>query len=104
MPASEVRQRAVVCAVEVGQGERLGRILEQVMTATEDLYRATSVLARVLAGLASGVLGSQPQAQNEVRRTPTPRECRAAYRLMLFWGQREVRLKLSEGKLAGLGA
>merc|ERR1711867_250975 len=61
VPASEVRQRAVVCAVNLGPGERLGKVLEQVMTATEDLHRATSVLARVLAGMASGVPGSDPQ-------------------------------------------
>ena len=35
---------------------------------------------------------------------PSPTERRAAYRLLLFWAQRETRRKLAEGKLLGLGA
>merc|ERR1711867_307562 len=74
VPDSEVRQRAVINAVQEGVGRRLEGIVEQIVSRTENLHWATAVLARVLAGLGAQASGDQPLAQAEVRRTPTPKE------------------------------
>ena len=103
VPESEVRQRAVVSVVAGQVASRLETLMEEVMSRTENLHRATSILAKALARMAAGVPGTEQKAKEEIRRTLTPTERRAAYRLLIFWAQRDTRQKLLEGKLLGLG-
>ena len=97
VPESEVRQRAIVSVIDAERKQGMVKVLEKVMASSDSLHRVISVLARLLAGMGSGHPGSSQEAQEEVRRSPTPRERMAAYRLMLFWDQRRVRQRLSEG-------
>ena len=103
VPETEVRQKALVSAVDVLEDSRLETLLNQILNGKSTLRSAVGTLSRVLAAMGSGHPGNHPQTEVALRRHPTPADRMAAFRLLLFWEQSEVRKRVVMGKLDGLG-